>query len=148
MYISLNTSSIATALYIHMLFIHIVCILHYKISDWHNIYFCTCAAEFSVECCKKEILITQLILVFTAFNVISTSYKGQVYTCNICWRSYSHQENLYRHKRIECGKEAMLQCPECPFRTKHKHNLNRHIHRHINKWNLNMYVCVLSLIHI
>jgi hypothetical protein len=47
--------------------------------------------------------------------------------CKRCGRSYACEYTLKRHIRLECGKEATLQCPICPRRTKHKHSLLRHI---------------------
>ncbi|XP_014250719.1 longitudinals lacking protein-like isoform X4 [Cimex lectularius] len=47
--------------------------------------------------------------------------------CNGCGRSYRYVHNLERHRRLECGKEAGYSCQSCPYRSKHKHNLLRHI---------------------
>jgi uncharacterized Zn-finger protein len=49
--------------------------------------------------------------------------------CEQCGRSYACEYTLKRHIRLECGKEATLQCPLCPRRTKHKHSLLRHINK-------------------
>lgn len=49
--------------------------------------------------------------------------------CTQCGRSYACEYTLKRHIRLECGKEATLQCPICPRRTKHKHSLLRHINK-------------------
>ncbi|KAG8308274.1 hypothetical protein J6590_002363 [Homalodisca vitripennis] len=44
-----------------------------------------------------------------------------------CGKSYRLKQLLVRHQRYECGREPMFQCPFCPRRLTHKHNLNRHI---------------------
>lgn len=53
----------------------------------------------------------------------------QLFNCEQCGRSYACEYTLRRHIRLECGKEATLQCPLCPRRTKHKHSLLRHINK-------------------
>lgn len=53
----------------------------------------------------------------------------QLLNCEQCGRSYACEYTLKRHIRLECGKEATLQCPLCPRRTKHKHSLLRHINK-------------------
>ena len=53
-----------------------------------------------------------------------------MHQCGSCGRQYQWRESLLRHQRVECGKEASLQCPVCPTRTKHKHSLQRHIQTH------------------
>jgi MoaA/NifB/PqqE/SkfB family radical SAM enzyme len=53
----------------------------------------------------------------------------QQLSCEQCGRSYACEYTLKRHIRLECGKEATLQCPLCPRRTKHKHSLLRHINK-------------------
>lgn len=49
------------------------------------------------------------------------------FKCDVCGASYSMQKNLLSHKKKECGREANLQCPLCPMKTKRKGNLKRHI---------------------
>jgi len=49
------------------------------------------------------------------------------FQCETCGASYSMQKNLSSHKRKECGREANLQCPLCPMKTKRKGNLKRHM---------------------
>lgn len=53
---------------------------------------------------------------------------GAAYLCPDCGRSYRWRDNLRRHQRMECGKEASFWCSLCPFRSKHKHSLLRHLH--------------------
>ncbi|KAJ1529458.1 hypothetical protein ONE63_006235 [Megalurothrips usitatus] len=50
------------------------------------------------------------------------------FDCSNCGRSYRWRDNLRRHQRMECGKEASFWCSFCPFRSKHKHSLLRHLH--------------------
>ncbi|KAJ4427499.1 hypothetical protein ANN_25147 [Periplaneta americana] len=50
-----------------------------------------------------------------------------MHRCEKCGRSYRHRENLLRHIRVECGKEAQFYCIYCKYKTKHKNNLLRHL---------------------
>ncbi|PSN32889.1 hypothetical protein C0J52_13336, partial [Blattella germanica] len=57
----------------------------------------------------------------------------RVHRCETCGRSYRHKENLARHVRVECGKEAQFYCEYCQYKSKHKHDLLRHVKtRHPN----------------
>ena len=58
-----------------------------------------------------------------------SALPSQSLNCEQCGRSYSCEYTLKRHLRLECGKEATLQCPVCSRRTKHKHSLLRHINK-------------------
>jgi hypothetical protein len=52
--------------------------------------------------------------------------------CYKCGKMYSWKANLRRHLRLECGKRPQLQCPHCPYITKRKSSLNRHVgSRHV-----------------
>lgn len=50
-----------------------------------------------------------------------------MHRCEKCGRGYRHRENLLRHIRVECGKEAQFHCIYCKYETKHKNNLLRHL---------------------
>jgi hypothetical protein len=50
-----------------------------------------------------------------------------IHRCEACGRGYRHRENLKRHIRVECGKEAQFYCMFCAYRSKHKHDLMRHL---------------------
>jgi len=52
---------------------------------------------------------------------------GITHRCEACGRGYRHRENLKRHIRVECGKEAQFYCMYCAYRSKHKHDLLRHL---------------------
>lgn len=54
------------------------------------------------------------------------SYKKS-FKCPDCGRCYLHRRSLWRHMKLECGKEPMFQCPHCPKRSKLKENLKQHI---------------------
>lgn len=49
------------------------------------------------------------------------------YPCLSCGHFYKHQRNLARHLAYECGKPAQFLCPHCPYRSKQKATLKRHI---------------------
>lgn len=54
-----------------------------------------------------------------------------LHQCETCGRKYQWLENLQRHRRVECGKEAQFGCHLCDYKTKHKHNLHRHFIKHM-----------------
>lgn len=60
-------------------------------------------------------------------NHILQQPNAKPYQCKTCGASYSMQKNLLSHMRKECGREAHLQCPLCPMKTKRKGNLKRHM---------------------
>ncbi|PSN32891.1 hypothetical protein C0J52_13312 [Blattella germanica] len=47
--------------------------------------------------------------------------------CPACGKVYRWKNNLYRHLKLECGKEPQFHCPYCPHRAKRKGNLQKHI---------------------
>ncbi|XP_069702152.1 longitudinals lacking protein, isoforms H/M/V-like isoform X7 [Periplaneta americana] len=49
------------------------------------------------------------------------------FQCENCGRDYAHRRNLWRHRKLECGKEPTFQCPYCPRRTKQRGHLKLHI---------------------
>lgn len=44
-----------------------------------------------------------------------------------CSRLYQHKGTLLRHLRVECNKNPMHECPHCPYRSKQKAPLKRHV---------------------
>ena len=50
-----------------------------------------------------------------------------LFPCTICGKVYRWHRNLQSHIRQECGKEPRLFCPHCPYRSKIKSNLKKHI---------------------
>ncbi|KAG8259393.1 hypothetical protein J6590_014863 [Homalodisca vitripennis] len=53
--------------------------------------------------------------------------SDKMYNCETCGRRYKYKENLYRHRRLECGKEPMFPCQQCPYRAKQKSTLQTHV---------------------
>jgi DNA-directed RNA polymerase subunit RPC12/RpoP len=51
----------------------------------------------------------------------------ELFKCVKCGRKYLHRRNLWRHMKLECGKEPAFQCPYCPKRTKQKVHMKTHI---------------------
>lgn len=49
------------------------------------------------------------------------------YSCEDCGRAYINIASLGRHKRFECGKHPQFFCSLCPYKSKHKNNLKRHV---------------------
>jgi hypothetical protein len=62
-------------------------------------------------------------------GLLQSERKSDIYIhhCKVCGRGYRHKENLTRHKRVECGKEAQFYCMYCHYKSKHKHDLLRHL---------------------
>jgi uncharacterized C2H2 Zn-finger protein len=88
--------------------------------------------------CIEVANLTQLTLcIFFISQIVTgaeTLLHGQSQTsgkesfqCPDCGRCYLHRRSLWRHMKLECGKEPMFQCPHCPKRTKLKENLKQHI---------------------
>jgi len=40
------------------------------------------------------------------------------FRCCNCGKVYRWKNTLYRHLRLECGKEPQFHCPYCPYRSK------------------------------
>ena len=57
----------------------------------------------------------------------STTDTNKLHQCNLCGKVYLIYRSLWRHKRYECGKPAMFQCPFCQYRAKQKIHLVKHI---------------------
>jgi hypothetical protein len=55
------------------------------------------------------------------------SHGPAVFACDACGKVYRYYRNLQSHIRQECGKEPQILCPFCPYRTKIKSNLKKHI---------------------
>lgn len=49
------------------------------------------------------------------------------FPCTRCGKVYNWRGNLLRHMRLECGKAPQFQCSYCPYETKHKNHLQRHV---------------------
>lgn len=51
----------------------------------------------------------------------------ELFKCVNCGRNYLHRRNLWRHLKLECGKEPTFQCPYCPKIMKQKVHMHSHI---------------------
>ncbi|XP_026689272.1 longitudinals lacking protein, isoforms N/O/W/X/Y-like [Diaphorina citri] len=60
---------------------------------------------------------------FSSFKPLQSA----LFMCESCHKTYKAKGSLERHKKFECGKEAGLQCPFCPYKSKHKSNLKTHM---------------------
>lgn len=49
------------------------------------------------------------------------------FECEKCGRVYASSGNLSRHLRYECGIEANLKCPFCPYKGKYQVTVNKHV---------------------
>ncbi|KAG8259318.1 hypothetical protein J6590_014787 [Homalodisca vitripennis] len=69
-----------------------------------------------------------ILVVSCEILVTNESSKGaKKYVCAVCRKRYHHNHHLTRHVRYECGKEPQFPCPHCPYRSKHRDNLNKHV---------------------
>jgi len=55
------------------------------------------------------------------------THSPAMFACDACGKVYRYYRNLQSHVRQECGKEPRILCPFCPYRTKIKSNLKKHI---------------------
>lgn len=55
------------------------------------------------------------------------THSPAMFVCDACGKVYRYYRNLQSHIRQECGKEPRILCPFCPYRTKIKSNLKKHI---------------------
>jgi len=55
------------------------------------------------------------------------THSPAMFACDACGKVYRYYRNLQSHIRQECGKEPRILCPFCPYRTKIKSNLKKHI---------------------
>lgn len=53
--------------------------------------------------------------------------KQKAFSCPRCNKVYNWKSNLQRHVRLECGKAPQFHCSYCPYKTKQKGHLTRHI---------------------
>ncbi|XP_044737181.1 longitudinals lacking protein isoform X15 [Chrysoperla carnea] len=53
--------------------------------------------------------------------------SNKILKCENCGKVYKWKNNLVRHLRYECGKEAQLKCPLCYVTTKHRSSMRRHV---------------------
>jgi hypothetical protein len=49
------------------------------------------------------------------------------YKCPNCDKLYRWKNTLLRHLRLECGKEPQFHCLYCPYSSKRKGNLQKHV---------------------
>ena len=57
----------------------------------------------------------------------SSSPNDNGFTCSNCLKTYRHHRSLQRHQVYECGKEPQQKCQYCPYVTKLKENLLKHV---------------------
>ncbi|XP_034185436.1 uncharacterized protein LOC117606608 isoform X23 [Osmia lignaria lignaria] len=53
--------------------------------------------------------------------------KPGCFRCPRCNKGYRWLRNMRNHLKIQCGKDPNECCPYCPYRTKYKSSLQRHI---------------------
>lgn len=52
--------------------------------------------------------------------------RGAAFQCG-CGNTYRYERNLKMHQKRECGKEPSFACPHCPYRSKQKSHMKRHV---------------------
>lgn len=68
----------------------------------------------------------------TVSDPMLTHYDGRMkqfhpFKCESCGKVYNYKQDLNRHLKYICGKEAQFLCPFCPQKCKLKFNLRTHI---------------------
>ncbi|KAL1451558.1 hypothetical protein WDU94_005920 [Cyamophila willieti] len=48
------------------------------------------------------------------------------FPCSTCGKVYQSKSSLERHRKWECGKDPVYQCPQCPYKAKQRATLTRH----------------------
>ncbi|KAG8259265.1 hypothetical protein J6590_014734 [Homalodisca vitripennis] len=51
------------------------------------------------------------------------------YQCNVCHHVFRKKGSLAEHQRFICGQDPQFGCPHCPYKTKLKSNLKKHMVR-------------------
>jgi len=51
----------------------------------------------------------------------------KIFKCVTCDRTYNHRGSLSKHLIHECGKTPQQSCKLCPYATKLRENLRRHV---------------------
>ncbi|XP_046659236.1 zinc finger protein 814-like [Homalodisca vitripennis] len=60
--------------------------------------------------------------------------EGLKYQCPTCDKTYMYKYNLLKHRRFECGDQRPFSCSLCPYSSKQKGHVKRHmfnIHRDV-----------------
>ncbi|KAL1129450.1 hypothetical protein AAG570_013976 [Ranatra chinensis] len=55
------------------------------------------------------------------------SETPRVFCCQNCGKCYRRLSGLENHSRLGCGKDLQFECSYCPYKTKLKQNLARHL---------------------
>ncbi|CAH0381269.1 unnamed protein product [Bemisia tabaci] len=56
--------------------------------------------------------------------------EEDLFSCDLCLKSYKYRQGLNRHKKYECtyvGSKPQFSCPHCPFLGKQKVTVTKHI---------------------
>lgn len=64
-----------------------------------------------------------------AESVSRSSVRGPPFLCTTCGKSYLQYPSLWRHRRYECQKVPLFQCPYCAYCCKQKAYMKRHVER-------------------
>ncbi|CAG0882464.1 unnamed protein product, partial [Cyprideis torosa] len=72
--------------------------------------------------------IPNFLVVFAAESRILTRGEWR-FPCPDCGRTYRFYSGVYRHRRLECGKEPQFACDRCDKRFSQKDNLKSHYAR-------------------
>ncbi|XP_049943225.1 modifier of mdg4-like isoform X7 [Schistocerca serialis cubense] len=69
-------------------------------------------------------------------STTSQTVSRKRFSCHSCGKSYQHPQGLWRHMKLQCGKEPQFQCSHCDYRFTRGDNLKRHMaarHYHLQK---------------
>lgn len=81
---------------------------------------------------KLASLLTSETYLFISAYLPLLEFFGD-FMCNKCGRSYKRLESLKTHQAQQCGKPKEFFCDYCPYKSKLKSNLKRHLYSRHSK---------------
>ncbi|XP_046663209.1 longitudinals lacking protein, isoforms A/B/D/L-like [Homalodisca vitripennis] len=70
---------------------------------------------------------TSRLSVGMEFATILQPDGSSQYQCNVCHHVFRKKGSLAEHQRFICGQDPQFGCPHCPYKTKLKSNLKKHM---------------------
>ncbi|OXU19973.1 hypothetical protein TSAR_004769 [Trichomalopsis sarcophagae] len=109
-----------------------------------------CSTPYQLQCSKCRKIFRKYMTLYCHIKAICGNSNpeptqqpldGRV-ACSECGTRFSSYENLKRHKRLTCKRQAALQCNSCPFVSKYKASMELHKKtKHGNLGTEDLYKC-------
>ncbi|KAG8259222.1 longitudinals lacking protein, isoforms N/O/W/X/Y-like [Homalodisca vitripennis] len=106
----------------------------------HQKYECQQQPQFQCPYCEhrshwksniqKHIVVKHLKHLTSLLNLVedtAVTKENGPHVCQSCGKVYQQKRTLQRHLRYECGVPPQFQCVMCPYRSKHRSHLTRHL---------------------